>query len=375
MDKYNYFSILRNINENIDDMNVAKFLRAESLGKESLIAHKDLIEQFNNTLKSIIANMYSFSKDTIEEIYNFYNELTVFYSEVNGMNNVEFINSKTSILLKIENFSDKFNSFYEKISGILNVSYENKNLDEYIETINSVRNDIEKQSEEISQKINDVNYKSEEFINKLKEVDNIKNSVQFQLDEFRERYTPDNVNIELRNQQKVYEEEAKINRKESRNWIIAIVIAVIFLIILIWSFINNFDNHLNEICVCTFKNFNLICPSCGQEILWFYLIKHTLLRALLLSINIYILKFCIKNYNACKHNETINKQRQNSYGASLHFYNTIISDKKDEILIMAANSIFTHQKTGYIEKGSEPNNPTIDRVVEKVQEITKIPKD
>ncbi|HEY1196774.1 hypothetical protein, partial [Flavobacterium sp.] len=142
----------------------------------------------------------------------------------------------------------------------------------------------------------------------------------------------------------------------------------------IWYFINSFDNHLNEICVCTFKNFNLVCPSCGQEILWFYLIKHTLLRALLLSINIYILKFCIKNYNACKHNETINKQRQNSYGASLHFYNTIVSDKKDEILVMAANSIFTHQKTGYIEKGSEPNNPIFDKVVEKVQEVTKVPK-
>ncbi|WPO78620.1 hypothetical protein [Flavobacterium sp. KACC 22761] len=353
--------------EILDEMNVGKFLREESLGNESLVSYKDMLEQFNRTLKFINENLNSFSYETLKEIDSFYTELWGFYSEVRQMDNVKFINDKQRIIERFLFFSDKFNSFYEKISGILNVKVNSKNLDDYIETVNSVRSDIEKQSEEITSK-------SEDLKNKLIEIDNIKNSVQSQLNEFRERYTPDNVNLELINQQKLYGEESQSNRKESIIWIIAIFISTGTLVALIFYFINSFDDHLNEICVCTFKNFNLICPSCGQEVLWFYLIKHTLLRALLLSINIYVLKFCIKNYNACKHNQTINKQRQNSYGAALHFYNTIVSDKKDEILIMAANSIFTHQKTGYIEKGSEPNNPVLDRVVEKVQEITKAPK-
>ena len=69
------------------------------------------------------------------------------------------------------------------------------------------------------------------------------------------------------------------------------------------------------------------------------------------------------------HNKTINSHKENSFAAALRLINRAQTPEgKDQLITQAASSIFSHQKTGYIGKEHEPNNPLIiDKLIDKIK--------
>ena len=116
--------------------------------------------------------------------------------------------------------------------------------------------------------------------------------------------------------------------------------------------INNYEySHLNQ--------------DGKNSILYLEIFKSVSFRLFILSTAVYILHFCVNNFRASKHNQTINLQKSNSLGAALQILDTAKSiQAKDEIMIRAADAIFSHQTTGYNKKESLKNTPIAQRILD-----------
>jgi hypothetical protein len=94
------------------------------------------------------------------------------------------------------------------------------------------------------------------------------------------------------------------------------------------------------------------------------IIQISLAKALIFSILLYGLFQSVKNYSAHKHNETVNRHRQNC----LQSFNAIVlatgtEDKRDIVLASMANSIFSPQDTGFVRNGTN-NLPNLISLVD-----------
>ncbi|MES2487573.1 MAG: hypothetical protein V4581_16705 [Bacteroidota bacterium] len=173
--------------------------------------------------------------------------------------------------------------------------------------------------------------------------------------------------LQLLHESKIFEEAAKNNKQTAFYWFIGIIAAVCLFIIIIIKMKNNFCFDLKCYDVSDLGAYKSVCEDCAEHVLVYELIKSMLFRLLIISMLIYLISFCVKNFNAALHNRTINKHRDNSFKAAFHFYNNMGSDNKDEMLMKAADALFTYQKTGYYGKDSEPQTPSfIGGVIEKI---------
>lgn len=97
-----------------------------------------------------------------------------------------------------------------------------------------------------------------------------------------------------------------------------------------------------------------------------YLIQFTITKLVVLAVLFYSLSICIKNYRAHKHNEILNKHRQNA----LRTFETFVKSSTDEqtknaVLLQTTMSIFSNQQTGYSYSENDADMPS------KVIEIIK----
>jgi hypothetical protein len=91
--------------------------------------------------------------------------------------------------------------------------------------------------------------------------------------------------------------------------------------------------------------------------------------AALVSLISYAVVLCVKNYFAEKHNQNVNQHRANCLGTFNTFIDSADEERKAAVLIQATNTIFSHQNTGYLNKGSDNSNP--NPIVEIVRNVTK----
>lgn len=91
---------------------------------------------------------------------------------------------------------------------------------------------------------------------------------------------------------------------------------------------------------------------------YYTIIHYALTKLVIFSLLYYSVVFCIKNYNAHRHNYVVNKHRKNA----LATFDTFVSSTKDDstknaVLLQATQSIFSQQISGYLKNESEPDNP------------------
>lgn len=95
----------------------------------------------------------------------------------------------------------------------------------------------------------------------------------------------------------------------------------------------------------------------------YQIVRFTISRVLIISILSYALVWAGRNYSAHKHNEVINKHRQNALSTFETFVKaTDDPETKNAVLLQATHCIFTPQKSGYLGKDSEPSSA--NRIVE-----------
>lgn len=316
-----------------------KFFKAH-LGTQSLI---DLKEELDDIVDKVlllleVENKY-ISYNTLKTISQIISSLATGFRTISKMGDVDFINDRLRLYDKIHQNFQNFKEVWQTI-GWMFTSSDDSSLNEAKEFNLKLQKDIQ-------------------------EVQTLKNSLTQQINDFADRYSDINTNVELETQVNIFEAQAKKNSEDSIKWLWGIIISGVTLIIILISIYCNLSMPADV--VDSYTNYNKVCDTCGEHVLWVDMIRYIFFKLLIISTNIYILSFCVKNYNACMHNKTNNEHRHNSFRAALHFYNTTTSEKREEILIKVADAIFTYQKSGYYGKDSEPSNPSIiQSVIEKV---------
>lgn len=89
----------------------------------------------------------------------------------------------------------------------------------------------------------------------------------------------------------------------------------------------------------------------------------------LASLISYAIVICVKNYYAEKHNQTVNQHKANCLGTFNTFVDAADPDKKGAILLQASQTIFSHQKSGYLSKDSDVSSPS--PVIEILSKMAK----
>lgn len=146
--------------------------------------------------------------------------------------------------------------------------------------------------------------------------------------------------------------QSEHHRKSSKVWLVATGIIGIVTILFAW-----FSLHYVTSSDSTYQ-----------------IIRFTISRILIISILSYALVWSGKNYSAHKHNEVINKHRQNALSTFETFVKaTDDPETKNAVLLQATHSIFTPQRSGYLSKDSEPTSP--NQFIEILRQIVPSAKD
>lgn len=82
-------------------------------------------------------------------------------------------------------------------------------------------------------------------------------------------------------------------------------------------------------------------------------------RFAVLTLLAFALGFTVRQYTSSKHNEVLNRHRQNA----LRTFETFVSaaddkETKDAVLLEATRAIFTPQSSGFLRSGREPDSPS-----------------
>ncbi|MDH5367404.1 MAG: hypothetical protein OEW67_10475 [Cyclobacteriaceae bacterium] len=147
----------------------------------------------------------------------------------------------------------------------------------------------------------------------------------------------------------LFKDESEIHKTEASFWlkctigiITLIVVASIILIVF-------FPDNKTEI---------------GQ------IVQYTVSKIIILSALFFGLSLCNRNFKAHKHNEVVNKHRQNALATFETFSNAAGSDiqTKNAVLIEATKTIFSNQRTGYLSNSSESESS--NKIVEIIKGVS-----
>ncbi|WP_127136805.1 hypothetical protein [Flagellimonas oceanensis] len=94
--------------------------------------------------------------------------------------------------------------------------------------------------------------------------------------------------------------------------------------------------------------------------------------AVLVSLVSYGVVLCAKNFFAEKHNQNVNQHRANCLGTYNTFIDSADEERKAAILLHATNTIFSHQRSGYLTRDTDTNNP--NPILEIVRNVVTNPK-
>lgn len=351
----------------LDEIEIEAYKKIKNnIEKYNIEAFKE--EFSSNIVKSVIYSNYSRSLEIIDLLLT--NKTDVIFSLVTHQIIQFALNEFVSYLDKLSDLDKREYDLSRKDEVIL------IDVDNRISAVNIfVRNVFEIYKKEISieerNKELDNNYKKlllrvpleevrrKSLDNSLRESQQLYRSLEQQVEELRNTNSEILESARLVTQSAMFNEAAEKNNKEANFWIAMIFVSVGVFIWLIFHLMNNFCFDMGCYLPEDLKKYNAICDTCGQSVLWLEISKSMVFRLLLISFNLYVVTFCVKNYNASMHNKTINRHRNNSFAVAFHLFNNTTSKNKDEILSKAADSIFQYQKTGYYGKDNQPISPNV----------------
>ncbi len=101
-----------------------------------------------------------------------------------------------------------------------------------------------------------------------------------------------------------------------------------------------------------------------------FLIHFTITKVVILTVMFYALAICTRNYKAHKHNSILNKHRQNALNTFETFSKAAGTDlqTKNAVLLEATHTIFSNQKTGYLNADGDSDSP--NKIVEIIKSST-----
>ena len=352
MNKSGFVNSIKSSLAQLENLNAKSFFKAWIVD-QSFELYKPDYENFIERFLTILENSNSIGNKTLKRALKILENYIFFVSNVIEIDDVNFIINRQLYIKSFEKHVADLEEVWLNIKTTLK--------DKFLDVLDE-KKDLEKELEQLLKQIKD---EQKEVRDELENTKNIKNSLEQELINYKDRYNNINTNVELETQVNVFETQSNKNLANSNWWLGGIIASSVLLIIILVVIYCNFGLPAQG--AKDYVSYKSVCESCAENVLWVDMIRYIFFKLLIISTNIYVLSFCVKNYNACMHNKTNNEHRHNSFRAALHFYNTTTSEKKEEILIKVADAIFTYQKSGYYGKDSEPSNPSIiQSVAEKL---------
>lgn len=356
---------LNNIKQQWDKVDIGKFFR-EELGNASLKEIEPLIMEFDKKLSEIIDNASEVGDTTLDQIKNIYNTILQQLNQAVSYNDGQYVSQRQSIINNLKAQKEQLLIYWGQIAAIINLKLDKS---EQSRLLNELKLEISKSKQESQQIADELKQQSKKVQNDAQTIDDLKNKLQFELDNFDERYKDLLTSGEFLAQQEIFNKEAQYHKSMSFKWLLGIFASVTVLVVVLILIFKNFCFALDCFSIEKLTDYKTICDDCGNQIMWYEIVKSIIFRLFVISICVYLLVFTIKNFNAHMHNKTVNAHKENSFAAAMALLNRAETpDGKDQLIVQAALSIFSHQKTGYIGKENEPNNPLfIEKLIDKVK--------
>lgn len=157
-------------------------------------------------------------------------------------------------------------------------------------------------------------------------------------------------NISIVKYSGIFNEEAKKNKTASYIWLFAVWTLIITLVLFAFYILNEGSSTEST----------------------HSLIEIVSTRIIVISSLFVGLSLCIKNYNAQRHNQTINTHRQNALNTFEAFVKSAKGDSQIEqaILLEVTRTIFGNQHTGYSTSDNEIDSNS--RIVEIIKNISNV---
>ncbi|WP_332021728.1 hypothetical protein [Kaistella sp.] len=320
-----------------------------------LRSHIEYIENDEKPNQEILYDVRSKLRLYISKFFNDRQEFEGLISEIDGnpKNRAEY----DSTLYRLKSL---INTLIED----LEISVRNHNLEIEKETQN-ILSKVRKEAE-----IERLKLQAEaEEIQKIKtELTNEKN----RLLEEEEKYNLFKQKLEVADKNVDLLAQSSVSKNTAIFWAICALIISLILFYLINLNIDDYKSF-SKISLETKKIFGkdfLPNNEILNKTILFSFIKFVLTKLMFYSILIYLLTFCVKNYNAQMHNFVINLHKANAFRSALSLIDTAKSDEgNDKLLIQTTQAIFSHQETGYNKNDPDSGNPNI--ITNVVESISK----
>ncbi|WGK94305.1 MULTISPECIES: hypothetical protein [Flavobacterium] len=238
---------------------------------------------------------------------------------------------------------EKLVHFCNKIKDLLNKSKDLTDFHKWVE-LSNYKDELDAQKEKLNTKV-------EEFNTLL---DNA-NSVNSQFDQkSKEAFNKFFLNKEG-NSYREAERKAKIN---AIIWLLASIILSLVLIFVVCFRSTNVSGLIEirqDLCCLAIQDKTMLYIAYGKYISSYVLIY---------SILIYALKVSVKNYNANKHNEIVNRNKKLTLSVAIDLSR---EGNNPELLDIAAKELFSSQPTGYNNTNEEKSTSNfVNNIVETV---------
>ncbi|UJH69075.1 hypothetical protein [Allomuricauda sp. SCSIO 65647] len=322
----------------------------EDLGTVSLINLKTLIEDLTNKIKRTDTVKDKLGDSLLSSVYNIYRQITAYLNQLVGYNNEQFVSNKTTLENQIKNQYQQLLNHWPQVVAIINDTSETADATELLKELD----ELSKKSEQDA-----------------KEIEDLKTRLTSELSDFEKRYREQFQRAELVNQREIFSIQSNKYNSTAKYWLYGIIGSTIFLIIMLWVVFRNFCFDISCYQSISEIDYSKIDPGGNGMILYLEIFKSVAYRIFLISFIVYAVSFCVRNYNANKHNFTVNAQKANSLNAALVLLERAKTDDgNDNIMIQAASAIFSHQPTGYNKKDPENiGNSITEKIIEKVNPI------
>ena len=208
---------------------------------------------------------------------------------------------------------------------------------------------------------------SNKLLGKLTDDTNAATKLKVQLSERIEEFEKVNQQLNVAGKSLHFLDEAAKIKATSKKWLTAAIVSFILFLGLIFCFLFCGSYHFKEISfIVSYSKMN---KELINETVLFEFASYLILKALLVSLSIYAVVFCAKNYRTQMHNYTINQHKAMSLSASVQLLDNdkLNPDIRERILIEATTTIFAHQTSGYNTKDSDINPNILAAALEKLK--------
>ncbi len=294
--------------------------------KVSLIEKKLDVEYLKNILieiselKDIKITGYQTIAGRIDEVFRKIQNMFNIMKGYNGTNRNNIIPQINSLIVEIQS---------KYIDVLAFISYEKtKNIDSKITTIQLENMDT----------ISNLDVKID---SKLKEIEKTKKQISMYEQDAKKAYESIQANANKTGVSKyssIFKEQADKYSKNAWWWFAGIIFILLTVIVCSISLLKGYFNPPNDAS-------------------WGIIVQFTTAKLIIFSILCVALSWTIKSYKANKHNEVLNKHRQNALDIFEVFVNgTSDEQTKNAVLLQAVQSIFAQQNTGYNDNETETGN-------------------